>query len=124
LRSSFTESDSSLLLELLSPDAGAPPAETLVSSVDVDADAVAAAEVSSVLFALVEAVDKGCVIVTDEMLTMGLSNVVRSNPIIDSPGRQLRSTVYRLGLIPDTNTAAIQQTVTKRSNSLAMMRLT
>jgi hypothetical protein len=72
LRRAFTESDSSLLLELPPLAAGAPSADTLV--VSLDASALAVTDVSSVLaVALAEAVATGWMIETDEMLTMAFS---------------------------------------------------
>jgi hypothetical protein len=45
LRSALTESDSSLLLELLSPDADAPPAEALMSLLEADVEVAAVVDV-------------------------------------------------------------------------------
>jgi hypothetical protein len=99
LRSSFTVSDSSLLLELLPLAAGAPPADTLV--VSLDASAVAVTDVSSVLSltaVLFEAVVAVGVIETEVMLTMAVFHWVYGiTVIIDIDTADLRLTVYRLG---------------------------
>jgi hypothetical protein len=74
LRSAFTESDSVLLLELLSPDAGAPPAAAFGVSVVADvADVLSVVLVSalSVIAVLLEVVERVWLIETDVMLTMG-----------------------------------------------------
>ena len=83
MRSALTESDSSLLLELLLPDADAPPAEALVSLLEADVEVAAVVDVSSVLVALVEAVavlDSGWAIETEVMLTMGVIQSSSKSP--------------------------------------------
>ncbi|CAI8990451.1 exported hypothetical protein [Pseudomonas sp. IT-P12] len=86
LRRAFTESDSSLLA-LLPPAVGAPPAATLLLSLEVSAVAVAdVSSVPSLAATLLAVVESGWVIEIEVMLTMAFSfEVTGLRPSSTSP---------------------------------------